>query len=446
MLKRFKLPDKLFKYLAAAIFFVIPLYPKFPFLKVPGIQVSIRLEDFLMAVVAFLVLVALIPKLKNLFSSGIERALFIYILVGLTSLASAVFLTKAVVPYVGLLHFIRRIEYFIPFFLALLALKSKDANLSFYIKILVLVTITAFIYGFGQRYFHWPVIITQNQEYARGIALRWVPGSHINSTFAGHYDLATFLVLVLPVFISFFFSISKRASKIVFGLTILAGLWLLTVSVSRISIFSYLLGTSLALIILKKYKEIIAVAFISLIIFGFSADVRARYFRIIKVLQDKLGAISLTVYAQGADTTTLFNVPTPTPTPILEDRSSSIRFKVEWPRATRALSKNPLLGTGYSSITLATDNDYLRALGETGLLGFSALMLILARVYFLFLKNISLKRFAGVQKPFLAGVMGGTTGVLVNAVFIDVFEASKFAIIFWLIIGLAVVCLRRTND
>ena len=46
--------------------------------------------------------------------------------------------------------------------------------------------------------------------------------------------------------------------------------------------------------------------------------------------------------------------PTPEPIQIATQRSGEIRFKVEWPRALRAFAKNPLLGTGYSSVTLAT--------------------------------------------------------------------------------------------
>ena len=71
---------------------------------------------------------------------------------------------------------------------------------------------------------------------------------------------------------------------------------------------------------------------------------------------------------------------TPTPPPVFEDRSTNIRLNVEWPRAIRAFSKNPLLGTGYSSISLATDNDYLRALGEVGFLGFISFSLIFVKL------------------------------------------------------------------
>src|SRR3990167_10675400 len=53
--------------------------------------------------------------------------------------------------------------------------------------------------------------------------------------------------------------------------------------------------------------------------------------------------------------------------PVAEDRSFNIRLKAEWPRAIRAFLKNPVLGTGYSSVGLAVDNDYLRSLAESGI-------------------------------------------------------------------------------
>jgi O-antigen ligase len=129
--------------------------------------------------------------------------------------------------------------------------------------------------------------------------------------------------------------------------------------------------------------------------------------------------------------------PTPTPIPIFEDRSTSIRLNVEWPRAIRAFIKNPLLGTGYSSITLATDNDYLRLLGEIGVLGFFSFTLIFAIIGKLLLTYCKkYKDIYDIEKIFIASATGGFFGVLINALFIDVFEASKFAITFWLLIGM----------
>ncbi|MDP2861032.1 MAG: hypothetical protein Q8N98_04980, partial [bacterium] len=119
------------------------------------------------------------------------------------------------------------------------------------------------------------------------------------------------------------------------------------------------------------------------------------------------------------------------------DRSSSIRLNAEWPRAMKAFYKNPVLGTGYSSITLATDNDYLRLLGEVGMLGFLSFFLILANIFrkiWSFLK----KAPSDEEKTIIIGITSGLLVFLANAFLIDIFEASKVAIIFWILAGLTI--------
>jgi len=455
MQKLFKSPDSIFKYLTAAVLMVIILYPKFPFLRLPGIQVAIRLEDFLMVGVTAICGFYLLPKAIPIFSSKIEKAILVYLVVGFISLLSAIFLTKTVVPGVGILHWLRRIEYFAPFLLGILAIRKKE-NLGFYLKVLMLTLFIVFLYGLGQKYLHWPIIVTQNLEYAKGIALRWIPGSHINSTFAGHYDLATFLVLVLPIFISLFFLVRQLKTKIVLFILWLSGMWLLSAAVSRISVVSYLLASLTSLILIKKYKGAILVLGLSVVIFSFSSGLIARYGSVIEVIkrwsnEQRLLMVPLNIYAatEGTPTKAPRYIPTPTPIPIpvFEDRSSSIRLKVEWPRALRALSKNPLLGTGYSSITLATDNDYLRILGELGILGFGAFAAIIFGIVKILVEKLrsSWRNSTEAESAFLAGICGGVFGVLINAAFIDVFEASKLAIIFWLVMGILVGLIRKEN-
>ncbi|MFZ5932922.1 MAG: O-antigen ligase family protein [Patescibacteria group bacterium] len=451
MRKLLRLSDELLKYLVAAIILAVPLFPKFPFVRIAGTYVSIRLEDFLIATLGLLVFIKLLPELKNLFERKIERSIVIFLAVGLVSLISAIFLTKTVLPSIGILHLLRRIEYLIPFFAGLAVMRSKNVStLDFFLKLFLIVVSVAFIYGWGQKYYSWPVIITQNEEYSKGVALRWTPGSHINSSFAGHYDLATFLVMVLPVFISLAAVLKSLKTRIVLIVVTFLGLWLLSNAISRISIVSYLLAVTAALTLIKKYKLIPVVLILSLIFFGLSVDLWARYGRIIEVAKTKLLLLAprSEVLALEEPQTVKRTRPTPTPTPppVFEDRSTSIRLNVEWPRAIRAFSKNPLLGTGYSSITLATDNDYLRLLGEVGILGFSAFLLIITRIGQLILKSLPLERIAGgVELGFLGGFLGSLSGIFLNAAFIDVFEASKFATIFWLLAGFAVSLMRKPN-
>jgi O-antigen ligase len=94
------------------------------------------------------------------------------------------------------------------------------------------------------------------------------------------------------------------------------------------------------------------------------------------------------------------------------------------------------LGTGYSSIGLASDNDYLRSLAEVGLLGTAAFGLIFIRWYIPFFKT-AWRPSQNIKDVFVLSVGCGLLALLMNAVFIDVFEASKIAIITWTLLGLS---------
>ena len=468
--KHSKSLNNLLKYLVAAILLTVPLFPKFPFVTIPNTFVSIRIEDFLIATVAFIWFISILPSIKEFFKPGINKAILIFLGLGLLSLLSAIFVTKTVIPHIGLLHWLRRIEYFIPFFVGLSLIKANRKNLEFFLKVMMITIVIAFIYGFGQRHFSWPIIVTQNEEYSRGVALNWAPGSHISSTFAGHYDLATYLILLLPIYIAIFFNSKLKTNNIKTKLALLvvifSGLWLISYSGSRISSFSFLVASTTALILIKKYKAIPLMIVVSIIFFSFSANLQARYLRLIQVVEDRVVEIisenktkGHQVYSYNFKPSTVLAaessglpqrktiILTPTPAPVFEDRSTNIRINVEWPRAIRALKKNPLLGTGYSSITLATDNDYLRLLGEVGILGFFSFFLIVFVIAKAIIGKFPLiKSYKGLELPFVAGFLGAVPGIFINALFIDVFEASKFATVFWLVTGLFFAVVSFKNN
>jgi O-antigen ligase len=265
------------------------------------------------------------------------------------------------------------------------------------------------------------------------------------------------MVLVLPIFICLIFTVKGRLSKIFLSLTSFSGFWLLVNSASRISLVSYLIAVCVSLFLIKKSKAILIVVIISLVLGGFSPSLFARYKSLIDVYLQKVKNVKIVevnsfnfkVLAQEVALPTMgkTTAPTAAPKPVIEDRSTSIRLNVEWPRAIRAFVKNPLIGSGYSSIGLASDNDYLRLLAEVGILGFSCFILIMVRIILVFTSALPLtKKLSGVKLGFVAGVIGGLLGTLVNAVFIDVFEASKFAITFWLLLGLAVYTVREMSN
>jgi hypothetical protein len=233
------------------------------------------------------------------------------------------------------------------------------------------------------------------------------------------------------------------------------GLWLLINSVSRTAQASYLLAVTVALLLSKKIKGWLIVGIISVICMFLSSGLDARFTQAIKVLYEHVttGSKSFS-YIPGftvrADEIILSvrepSTPTPAPaiTNIVSDVSIAIRYNIEWPRAIRAFTKNPILGTGYSSINLATDNDYLRMLGETGLLGFAAFMLIFLEIGHVLWKILAIKdKLSTFEKSFLYGVIGGLAGTLMSTLFIDLLEASKFAIMFWLLLGCSVKLIKN---
>ena len=120
---------------------------------------------------------------------------------------------------------------------------------------------------------------------------------------------------------------------------------------------------------------------------------------------------------------------------VLPDISVATRIQVEWPRAIKAFLKYPIFGKGPSSITEATDNDYLRWLGETGFIG-TALFIGILGTMFLSIFKASLKNKS--DQILLWGLLAGFFGLLINASMIDIFEASKVAYVFWMIMGITI--------
>ena len=61
------------------------------------------------------------------------------------------------------------------------------------------------------------------------------------------------------------------------------------------------------------------------------------------------------------------------------DLSFTTRFQGEWPHALEAFKKNVAIGSGYGSVSLAVDNNFLRCLESRalGTLSFLSLFLIL---------------------------------------------------------------------
>lgn len=487
MVKLLKSVKENFLFLGIAfLLFFIPAYPKLPLFAVPETYVSIRVEDLLIAfVVGVFVLQLILRREFSLFRWPLTQIFFLFFGIGLLSDLSGIFITKNISTNLALLHWLRRVEYTSLLFVAYYSFK-KTKQLKFFAIVVLIALLGVIVYGLGQKFFGWPVISTMNKEFSKGMILRLTWWARINSSFAGHYDLAAYMVMILNLCTVVIMIVKKWWQKIIIFIFALFSYYLLVLTASRISFGAYLVSIIFVLILAKKKLIVIPFLIFSLLGMLLSADLGQRYAATFKIdlsfmsglvkinPSDIALAPTLTPIPTATPTeiqipTTMSKskvlptfTPTPTPTPttavasgsgmpvesteLAVGRSTDIRLKVEWPRAIRAFLKNPLLGTGYSSITLATDNDYLRLLGEVGLLGLLSLLAIfleIGRKFYFFLFD---KRSLKTEKLIVLGIAGASIGYFFNATFIDVFEASKIAFFFWILMGIGLRVIDLNNN
>ncbi len=468
---------KLIKILNLSIFFLIlflfafiPLYPKFPLINIKGTFVAIRIEDFLIALTVALwgIYSIYTRKLRDILEDKLNQAILLFFFIGCISTFSASFLTHSVILHLSILHFLRRIEFMIllPVVATIITTKKRFIGV---LIVLALTVLSVNLYALGQQYLDWPVISTTNSEFSKGLILSLSPGARVNSTFAGHYDLAVFLAMVIIVLTGLFFAVKLRFRLLVL---LLGGLSLvvLIMTAARQSFVAAFIGLILALIFSGKKKYILIFLMLALAILIYPSQLRDRFISTFTVNVLNIGkryegqtedqnirsrlniptlaiktssnsAVTSTFAKQSATISSDIAPGEPVDTTQLGVyRSFQIRLQIEWPRAITAFLKNPVLGTGYSSIEIATDNDFLRSLGEVGILGTLAFALVLVeivkRIYFATKQQNRLVRF------FSAGVLSMLIAFLVNGMFIDVFEASKVAALFWMMLGLNVAVMK----
>ncbi|TSC87751.1 MAG: Uncharacterized protein G01um10147_437 [Microgenomates group bacterium Gr01-1014_7] len=468
--KRLLILENVLFYLVLFLFVFIPLYPKFPLLNIQGTFVAIRLEDLIIGLTVSLwgIYLVLSNQLRVFLRDKLNQAILVFFFIGAVSSFSAVFLTHTVSFNLTIFHFLRRVEFMMLLPVVVSVIKSKK-KFNWILVFLFLTVLAVNLYALGQQYLDWPVISTTNSEFSKGLILRLTPDARVNSTFAGHYDLAVFLAMVLTCVTALFFAFKNYAIKFWILILGLFSLLVLIMTAARISFVAAFVGIAAALLFSKKKKYILVIAIVALALLIYPSQLRDRLVSTVTVnlfhqgqryegktedqqIRSKLNIPTLAVKtsstsAQTSTFATSSGIATDiTPGEPIDTtqlgvyRSFQIRLNIEWPRAIAAFTKNPLLGSGYSSIDIATDNDILRSLGEVGILGTLAFILILTEIA----KRIfqSLKNENKLIKFFSAGVLSMLIAFLVNGLFIDVFEASKVASLFWMILGLALAASR----
>ncbi len=523
----------------------VPLYPKLPLVDIKNTWVYIRIEDFVIFFVLLVFIFYYLKKKVTLNTPLTVPILAFWVLGGLATIHGVLlfFPTIAnVFPNVALLSYIRHIEYMSVFFIAFAGMRSKDF-LKTVIAVLSVVFLAACLYGLGQKYAAFPAFLTMNEEFAKGIPITLSALGRVPSTFAGHYDFAAYLVLLIPVFAALIFGFRNLFLKAFFAGLILLGLLLMFMTVSRVSFFAVIISIAFVFFVLKRRLFLLAIPLVlvlGILVTFTQSSLFARFGNTVQevdvLVNGKTGAaignveyVPVTylyekdVKVQRVDDEDRLNkaiggdiqeasisgkvqellpyelLPLDTLVPLVKasnisngetlpqgtgyinlslspvktrvgdfyyelspnvsanevvnfhgnflvkrasayDLSFTTRFQGEWPNAIEAFERNILFGSGYGSVSLAIDNNFLRMLAEIGLIGTTAFILLLVIVGIYTYKSYKYID-SRLVKTFAVGVCAGIIGLSINATLIDVYEASKVAFVLWMLIGITLAVL-----
>jgi hypothetical protein len=474
-------------YLTAFLFVFIPLYPKLPLADIiPGYLVRVRLEDVFVLLTGVVWAIQWLRK-KIKWNTFFFWTIVGYLVVGFASIISGIFLNHTIpgeLLHIGKsgLHFFRYVEYFSLFVVAFAALTSqKQLNIIFKLLIISIIAIT--IYGAGQKYLEWPLFSTMNREYAKGQALTLGEGARVQSSFGGHYDMAAYMVITLPIIFTYLLYTKAWRVKIFLAVVELGGVWMLVLSGSKTALIAYGLAHLVIIINYLRHKKLNFIKLfkylIGLLVTGTILSVTV--FTLNKEMATTFLDLSLKIPVAGSLVGKFYSSDTDATKPkdwtntepvyeekiILLDNgeeaieytqkieqwspnaikygiSMGIRLDTLWPNAITSLRRNIYLGSSYANLNKkalneftngdSSDNNYLRTLGETGLLGFISFYSI---IFFLVITLLKVK-----AKPltptfvYAQALLGSIVGLLFNAIYIDVFAASKIAFTFWILTGL----------
>lgn len=485
--------ENLIKILLAGFIFLVPLWPKLPIRMIDYTYIAIRFEDIYLSIMILIFFIQLIRKKIRLETSFLPLMILFWISLFASVIWGIYFEKTIIFHHLGYLHALRRIEYMSVFFIAASIIKTKGDFFQL-MKVFFFSVFLVSLYGLGQKYLGLPAVQTMNPEYAKGYILSLTPEARISSTFAGHYDLASYLAFAIPLVISFSYFFKKKLYLIYYFFALIT----LIYTSSRISFGAYIVSIVGLLILIRKYLFLVFAVVFTVILMSISGDLIDRFIKTVQfkriLVNEKTGSVFINqnittkelpagsfyvkvdkppekilpteaVATQVAEIETFkeqlieqkvkeasknkklsqneinkliasLSADLKAVNTYVSDISFATRLQIEWPRAIDAFNQSKLLGTGPSSITEATDNDYLRWLGETGLLGTTLFLLIL----FSIVKKVwtNLKKFSKEHKIIAYGFIFSFIALLINATYIDVFEASKVAYTFWTVAGLFV--------
>jgi O-antigen ligase len=106
-----------------------------------------------------------------------------------------------------------------------------------------------------------------------------------------------------------------------------------------------------------------------------------------------------------------------------------------WINAFDTFKTYPVFGAGQSALGDVVDNNYLRVLGENGLVGFAVFIMLIYYIWKSCVKVYNNEAMSKEFRDYALFVLVMLANMLIMALMSDVFEMSKIAYLFWLLVG-----------
>lgn len=422
--------SKVMNILYIIILLVILFLPKINIINITGTYIGIRIEDFL---VALFVILYVLKNKKDIFkidNKSLKNTVVhfaFYILLCIISTISGI-VNKNIKIIFGLLYLLRKIEYFLFIFMGYDFLKNNK-NEKILFKLLDYSVIIHFV-----------IILLQNIGIIGGILdgnYVATKGGRLFSTFNGPYELSTYMTLLLPLYYKNIMN-SKNDIKQIIKSIILVLLIISSVYMSQ-SRTSLIIAIALLLFIpvfekkqvitnlVKNNKiKLVVLCIITIILIVAICNLLSNVSRfktidislMIKTLKLSWENKSFDRYTKDG----VYIIST-------EDTDPSFSIRInKWMSLIDGTMQHPILGLGLSVTKEACDGNYIRILAESGIIGLLAWLGLCISI---------LKSTREKQNSLCYLANYGMLVLLMTAIFIDIFEASKIMMLYWFIMGCA---------
>ena len=397
--------------LLMAVTLVIPLFPKLPLIAIKGYVIPVRLDD-LLVIFACLVVLLRETQQKTLLKH-VRLALWFlpFLALSFASTMWSVSVLGAVDLKTGLLYWLRILEYFSVFFLAVYEVVThRRFRMILYGAFVALFLVG--VYGILQRYGYVPVFSALHPDDQLLVEASLTGGwnERLFSTFGGPYELAGYYVVVLPVAVSFLLDEPRKLRRFLLAATVILSFTCMYFTYARAVLPS--MGIALGVVFIVVRKKALGIVLCA------------------------LGAVPLLVFSQleffRYRISLFFNDP-------LSDPSTADRVINRWGIALDSFYESPWVGTGLGSLDkrgFGVDGFYMLLLGMVGIIGVVTFLTLIAFILRFQWISFNTKKVALPLRKLAAGLLGATAGLIIYSIFTDGFFVSKIALTFWFLNGL----------